>query len=69
MDKYEDTVVNPNISLKNFDVKVRDDVHEKVEPSQFIPTNTKANNKNHHKSILLLVILAGILAYQLSMSI
>lgn len=69
MDKYEDTVVNPNISLKNFEVKVRDDVQDKAEPSQFIPTNIKANKKNHQKSILLLVLLAGILIYQLTIAI
>ena len=67
MDKYEDTVVNPNISLKNFEVRVRDDVKNEVEPSR--PMQLKKKDKNYQKSILLLVILAAILVYQVSITI
>ena len=66
MDKYEDTVVNPNISLKNFEVRVRDDVKNEVEPSRSI--QPKKKDSNYQKSILLLVILAAILIYQLSIT-
>jgi len=68
MDKFEDTVVNPNISLKNFEVKVRDDVQDSTESARHIPTSKK-KDKNYQKSIFLLVLLAAILIYQVSINI
>ncbi len=67
MDKYEDTVVNPNISLNNFEVKVRGDIKERLEPNRLV-TNSVKKDKNYQKSIILLVLLAAILVYQLSVS-
>lgn len=68
MDKFEDTVVNPNISLKNFEVKVRDDVQDSTESTRHIPASKK-KDKNYQKSIFLLVLLAAILIYQVSINI
>lgn len=68
MDKFEDTVVNPNISLNNFEVRVRDDVKEDSSNDQVTSTGLKKKDKNYTKSIILLVLLAGILAYQLSVN-
>ena len=67
MDKFEDTVVNPNITLKNFEVRVRD-VKDIPEQSKVASTHTGKKDKNYHKSIFLLVLLTAILAYQISVS-
>jgi len=68
MDKYEDTVVNPNISLNNFEVRVRDDINKETEYSSVTANTSNKKDSNYKKSIILLVLLAGILAYQLSIS-
>ena len=68
MDKFEDTVVNPNISLKNFEVKVRDEVQDSTESTRHIPA-PKKKDKNYQKSVFLLVLLAAILIYQISINI
>ena len=63
MDKFEETVVNPNLSLKNFEVKVPDEQDSPV----IITTNKqhgKTKRTNSRKSIFLLVILAVLLVYQ-----
>lgn len=68
MDKFEETVVNPNLSLKNFEVKVPDE-----QDSPVIITTHKQHGKtkrtNSRKSIFLLITLAILLAYQLTISL
>lgn len=68
MDKFEETVVNPNISLKNFDVKVRDsDEVIKQSPensSTFVAANKTKKDSNLGKSIILFLLLTAIIAYQ-----
>lgn len=68
MDKFEDTIVNPNISLNNFEVKVRDDVKKNIEATRSVPGNVKNKDRNYLKSIVLLLLLAAILVYQLTIS-
>ena len=65
MDQFEETVVNPNISLKNFEVKVPEENNSdsrKEIIADKIPTKTKKN----YKSLLLLAILASLLIYQIT---
>lgn len=68
MDNYEDTVVNPNISLNNFEVRVRDEHHDQAQTTKLTSVNTKKKDSNYRKSIILLVLLAAILVYQVSIS-
>ena len=66
MNKFEETVVNPNISLKNFEVKVQSDdvVIHKHEVAD--STIKKESNKNY-KALLLLAILTSVFIYQISL--
>lgn len=66
MDKFEETVVNPNISLSNFEVKIRE--HEQSSAQKETITKniaTKKDNKSH-KTLLLLALLSAILFYQIT---
>ena len=66
MDQFEKTVVNPNISLNNFEVKIRE--HEEMHTHENTPidnTATKHTN-NNYKAILLLVILSCVFIYQVT---
>ena len=67
MDKFEDTVVNPNLSMTNFEVRVHDAEDIPKRPKITSPVTGK-KDKNYQKSIVLLILLAGILAYQLLVS-
>ena len=66
MDKFEDTVVNPNITLKNFEVRVRDADDIPKQAKVTTATQYQKKDKNYQKSIFLLVLLGAILVYQLS---
>jgi hypothetical protein len=66
MDQFEETVVNPNISLNNFEVKIRE--HDKNHVQQKVITSTTLTKKtnNTYKALFLLAILSSILIYQIT---
>lgn len=73
MDKLEETVVNPNISLNNFEVKIRE--HETSVEKKTVVDNIE-NKGNHskglsrnNKSLLLLALITAVFIYQLSVII
>tara|TARA_R110002049_G_scaffold252264_1_gene427099 strand:- start:234550 stop:234765 length:216 start_codon:yes stop_codon:yes gene_type:complete len=68
MDKFEETVVNPNIALNNFEVKIRE--HEE-KPTHAAESNAVKNTpakhaKTNYKTLLLLVTLVTVLIYQVT---
>jgi len=70
MDKFEETVVNPNLSLNNFEVKVP--AHEDkptAHASTIEHTESKQHSKNNRRTLLLLVGLIAFLAIQVSIII
>ncbi len=70
MDKLEETVVNPNISLNNFEVKIRE--HENLAQKQTMAEDNKEKNlgskglSKNHKSLLLLALITAVFIYQIS---
>ena len=65
MDKFEDTVVNPNISLKNFEVRIREPEKNQQNRREVVTTATpKAHSKKRTKSIYILALLTSIFIYQ-----
>ncbi|MDW3095927.1 MAG: hypothetical protein R8G33_09670 [Gammaproteobacteria bacterium] len=73
MDQLEETVVNPNISLNNFEVKIRE--HETSVQKSAVVDNTDKKNHNskglsrNNKSLLLLALITAVFIYQLSVII
>ena len=67
MDQFEDTVVNPNIALKNFEVKIREPNKIKSAP---LNSETHAyvspKKKSSAKGVFLLALLLSIFIYQIS---
>ena len=66
MDQFEKTVVNPNISLNNFEVKIREQDKKEIRTNvvaQNTPTEKVGKN---YKSYLLLAILSSVLIYQIT---
>ena len=67
MDQFEDTVVNPNIALKNFEVKIREPNENKSAPVKTINSvYVRPNKKSSAKGIFLLALLLSIFIYQIS---
>ena len=66
MDQFEETVVNPNISLNNFEVKIRDDDHNDVQKETIANTIPAKKTSKNYRAFLLLVILSLILIYQVT---
>ena len=69
MDQFEDTVVNPNISLKNFEVKVREPENKKESHRVFVSQANKEEPRKKIKSLYLLALLTSILIYQVTIGI
>ena len=70
MDQFEDTVVNPNISLKNFEVKIREP-NKNQSTSNKQDTSSYVSPKKHSvassiKGVFLLMLLLSIFIYQIS---
>jgi hypothetical protein len=66
MDQFEKTVVNPNISLNNFEVKIREPEKNDIDTNvvaQNIPTEIAGKN---YKAYFLLAILFSVLIYQIT---
>ena len=67
MDQFEDTVVNPNIALKNFEVKIREPSKNKNAPMKTeAPTYSSPKKKSSAKGLFLLFLLLTIFIYQIS---
>ncbi len=70
MDQFEDTVVNPNIALNNFEVKIREPSKNKTAPkAAYAPKEMKASDQKNSKAIYLLALLIAIFIYQISTSL
>ncbi len=72
MDKLEETIVNPKISLNEFEVKIRE--HDVVQKHTIADGNKEKNLSNkgltkNHKSLLLLALITAVFIYQLSVII
>ena len=67
MDKFEETVVNPNISLNNFEVKVRDQESYSTKNNEVLAETTTRNKSNKsYKPFILLAILSSVFIYQIT---
>jgi hypothetical protein len=66
MDQFEETVVNPNISLKNFEVKIREHEENFVQKETVAKNITTNKPSKSYKALLLLAILSVILVYQIT---
>ncbi len=67
MDQFEDTVVNPNISLNNFEVKIREPNNNKSATNNREHTAyVSPKRKSSAKGIFLLALLLSIFIYQIS---
>ncbi|MFK7795180.1 MAG: hypothetical protein AB8B89_07525 [Gammaproteobacteria bacterium] len=66
MEQFEETVVNPNISLNNFEVKIRENEEKHVHQNMPVSNTAKKDSSNNYKAIFLLAILIGVLFYQIT---
>ena len=67
MDQFEDTVVNPNISLNNFETGSRKPVKEQAEPKPAGTANSpKTQAKKATKTTYIAALLASLLIYQIT---
>ena len=66
MDQFEETVVNPNISLNNFEVKVREHEDNDIQKLVVDKSITTKKSTKKFKAFLLLAILSSILVYQIT---
>ncbi len=66
MDQFEETVVNPNISLNNFEVKIREHEESFAQKETAAKNITTNKTSKSYKALLLLAILSVILVYQIT---
>lgn len=66
MDQFEETVVNPNISLNNFEVKVREQEDYASKKEVISDTVSPSKTNKSYKPFILLAILSLILFYQIT---
>ena len=69
MDQFEDTVVNPNISLNNFEVKIREHENSSTNRNTSADIVEKQKNKSTSKGLYLLALLTAIFIYQITIGI
>ena len=66
MDQFEETVVNPNISLNNFEVRVPKHDEKHVQHNTAVHNVPTKQTKKNFKAIFLLVLLSLVLIYQVT---
>ena len=69
MDKFEDTVVNPNISLNDFEVKIREPEANSTNRHTVANIVEEQKAKSNTKGLYLLGLLAAIFIYQICVGI